>query len=299
MTAFALPLVIPYPQIDPVLVQLGPLAIRWYALAYIAGIVLGWRYLVMMSRNARLWIGAPGNAPPAKPADVDDILVAATLGIVLGGRLGYILFYGLVYSTDYYLENPLRIFAVWQGGMSFHGGLLGVVLATWIFARTRKLDFLRVGDLLAPVVPIGLFFGRLANFINGELFGRVTDAPWAMVFCNTIIRNLNGGACPAGLDPRHPSQLYEAALEGLALLLVMRFVTHHTKALAKPGLVSGIFLAGYGVARVICEFFREPENPLGHSGLTMGMLLSGLMWIGAAALIWNALRAKAPTTPPP
>ena len=289
MSAHVLPLLLTYPKIDPVLIQLGPLAIRWYALAYIAGLVIGWRYLVRLSRNPRLWVDAPNKAPPAKPVDIDDILVVATLGVVLGGRIGYILFYGLVepHMRQDYLAHPLRIFFVWEGGMSFHGGLIGVVVAIIALCKLRKLDMLRVGDLVAPAAPIGLFFGRLANFINGELYGHPTDVPWAMVF--------------PGSDgqPRHPSQLYEATTEGLLLFLLLRFTTHHTRAFARPGLVTGIFLAGYGAARTFCEFFREPEIRIGGSWLTMGMFLSAFMWVAAAGFIWNALRAKAPAPSKP
>ena len=288
MSAHVLPLLLTYPKIDPVLIQLGPLAIRWYALAYIAGLVIGWRYLVRLSRNSKLWVDAPNKTPPAKPLDIDDILVVTTLGVVLGGRLGYILFYGLVYAPAYYLENPPRMFYVWEGGMSFHGGLLGVVVALVLLCRMRKLDLLRVGDMVASATPIGLFFGRIANFINGELYGRPTDVPWAMIF-------------PADPDhlPRHPSQLYEAFTEGLLLFLILRFATHHTRALARPGLVAGLFLAGYGTARTFCEFFRSPENPIGDTWLTMGMLLSAFMWAAAAGFIWNALRTKAPAPSKP
>lgn len=277
-----LPLVIPYPAIKPVLIQIGPFAIRWYALAYIAGLVLGWRYIVALLRKNRLWANAPGGAAPASAADIDDLLLWATLGVVLGGRIGYILFYGLIYLPEHYLENPLRIFAIWQGGMSFHGGLLGVAIALWLFCRSRKLSFLSVSDLVAAAAPIGLFFGRIANFINGELYGRPSDVPWAMVF-------------PADLDavPRHPSQLYEAFLEGFVLFVILRVLTHHTKALERPGFVAASFFVGYGVFRIAGEFFRAPENPV-TAGLTMGMLLSLPMWAVAAFLYWRARRAEAP-----
>jgi phosphatidylglycerol:prolipoprotein diacylglycerol transferase len=280
-----LPLVIPYPAIKPVLIQIGPFAIRWYALAYIAGLVLGWRYIVALLRNARLWANAPTGAPPATAADIDDLLLWATLGVVLGGRIGYILFYGLVYFPEHYLENPLRIFAIWQGGMSFHGGLLGVVAALLLFCRARKLDVFSVGDLVAAATPIGLFFGRIANFINGELYGRPSDVPWAMVF-------------PSDPDalPRHPSQLYEALLEGLVLFVVLRVVTHFTKALERPGFVAASFFVGYGVFRVAGELFRAPENPIA-GGITMGMLLSLPMWAAAAYLYWHARRAGAAVEP--
>jgi len=275
-------LLIPYPHISPTLIEIGPFAIRWYALAYIAGLVLGWQYIVMMMNTPRLWVGAPDKKPPVTPIDADDILLFATLGVVLGGRIGYILFYGLVYQPDYYLGNPLHMFEIWKGGMSFHGGLLGVTLGLFILCRMRKLDLLRVGDLVAPSVPIGLFFGRIANFINDELWGRgPTTVPWAMIFPSD----------PRHI-PRHPSQLYEASLEGLALFVILRFLTHHTRALERPGLVSGVFFAWYGTARAFCEFFREPEDPIGQTGITMGMLLSVPMWAFAAWAIWRALKPK-------
>jgi phosphatidylglycerol:prolipoprotein diacylglycerol transferase len=200
---------------------------------------------------------------------------------VLGGRLGYILFYGLVYFPEHYLENPLRIFAIWQGGMSFHGGLLGVVAALLLFCRARKLDVFSVGDLVAAATPIGLFFGRIANFINGELYGRPSDVPWAMVFPSD----------PEAL-PRHPSQLYEAFLEGLVLFVILRVLTHYTKALERPGFVAASFFVGYGVFRIAGELFRAPDNPV-VGGLTMGMLLSLPMWAAAAYLYWRARRAGA------
>lgn len=277
---FNLPLVLSYPSIDPVLVHFGPFAIRWYALAYIAGLVLGWRYMIGMVTAPRLWASGAAGGPPASPAQLDDLLIWITLGVVLGGRSGYILFYGLVYSPEYYLDNPLHIFAVWEGGMSFHGGCLGVVVAVILFCRAKALDVFGVGDLLAAATPLGLFFGRIANFINGELFGRPSHMPWAMIFPN------------GGPEPRHPSQLYEASLEGLALFMVLRYLTHHTKALSRPGLTAGVFLAGYGIARTFCEFFRSPENPIGETGLTMGMLLSLPLWLAAAWLIRRAYRPR-------
>lgn len=289
-----MPFIVDYPRIDPVLIQIGPVAIRWYALAYIGGIILGWRYILRLLRNDRLWRFAPERKPPLTAADMDDLVLWTTLGIVLGGRIGYILFYGLIYFSHDYLSNPLRILAIWQGGMSFHGGLLGVALVLILFCRNRKLDLLRVGDLVAAATPIGLFFGRLANFIKPELWGRPADVPWAMKFCNDLIRAApeNNGLCPAGPIARHPSQLYEASLEGLALFLLLFFLLHRTRILARPGLTTGIFFAFYGSARTFCEFFREPENPIGNTGLTMGMLLSTPMWIFAAYLIHRALKTK-------
>jgi phosphatidylglycerol---prolipoprotein diacylglyceryl transferase len=249
--------VLPFPSIDPVLIEIGPFAIRWYALSYIAGILVGWWYAKRLAGNQRLWAPA---SPPLKPADIDDFVVWGALGIILGGRTGYVLFYDL----PRFLANPLEIFAVWQGGMSFHGGFLGTILAMALFARHRGIPPWCLIDVIAASVPFGLFFGRIANFINGELFGRVTDVPWAMVFPL------------GGPEPRHPSQLYEAALEGVVFFLLLRLFTHHFRRLPYPSFVSGVFCVGYGAARVLVEFFREPDVQIGYlaGGLTMGMLLS-------------------------
>ena len=273
MTLFA----IPFPAIDPVLIELGPVVIRWYALAYIVGIFLGWWYAKSLVRNVAIW-GPAG--PPMKPADIDDFVVWCAVGIILGGRVGYVLFYDL----PRFLENPLEVFALWHGGMSFHGGFLGTVLAMVIFARVRKIPTWSLIDVIAPSVTFGLFLGRLANFINGELFGRVTDVPWAVVF-------------PAGgPEPRHPSQLYEALLEGLVLFLVLRVLTNRMGKLQQPGFVSGAFAAGYGVARTTAEFFREPDIQIGYlaGGLTMGMLLSIPMIVaGIILMVWAGRRKPA------
>lgn len=260
--------VLPFPAIDPVLIEIGPFAIRWYALAYIAGIFVGWWYAKRLAGNARLW--APANSPMT-PADIDDFVVWGALGIILGGRVGYVLFYDL----PTFLANPLQIFAVWNGGMSFHGGFLGTILAMVLFARRRGIPPWCLIDVIAASVPFGLFFGRLANFVNGELFGRVADVPWAMVFCNDYILEMHG-TCVAGPLPRHPSQLYEAALEGIAFFLLLRLFTHTFRRLRYPSFVSGVFCVGYGFARVFVEFFREPDVQIGYlaGGLTMGMLLS-------------------------
>lgn len=242
---------LPFPAIDPVLIQIGPLAIRWYALAYIAGLLLGWRYV--------RWLSA--RTPPVMNREqVDDLLFWITLGVILGGRLGYVLFY----KPGYYLFHPIEAFALWQGGMSFHGGLVGVLLAGYLFARREKLHPLRVGDVVAAATPIGLFFGRIANFINGELFGRPTEIGWGMVFPH------------GGPLPRHPSQLYEAALEGMLLFLLLFAAAQSPALRARPGLIGGMFLAGYGVARITAELFREPDAHLGFlpGGLTMGQVLS-------------------------
>jgi len=266
---------LPYPQIDPVLIQIGPLAIRWYALAYIAGIVLGWRYIVRLVRSPGLWGERP---PPATVEQVDDLVAWVTLGVIAGGRIGYVLFYNpsLIWTA------PLQTFAIWNGGMSFHGGLIGVTLAGVLYARRNGLDALRLGDMFAAAVPIGLFFGRIANFINGELYGRPWDGPWSMVFPADPLQT-----------PRHPSQLYEAALEGLVLFAVLRFASHHRRALARPGLMTGLFLAGYGLARSLVETVRQPDihMPSLPLGLTMGMTLSIPMIALGAYLVRRALAA--------
>ena len=277
-----------FPNFDPVLVHLGPVAIRWYALAYIAGILLGWRYAVSLVRNSKLW---PGVQPTATPAQIDDLILWITLGIIVGGRLGSILFY----STATIWTHPLDILKIWNGGMSFHGGLIGVSIALILFARGQKLALLGLADIVAACEPIGQFFGRIANFINGELWGRPTDAPWGVVFCNARIEQVMGG-CPAGLAARHPSQLYEAALEGLALFLILMVATYRGKWLARRGALTGLFLLFYGVFRIALENVREPDRfmPSFPLGLTMGMILSAPMVLAGLFLIWRALR-----TPPP
>jgi len=263
-------LALAYPNIDPIAIAIGPIAIRWYAIAYIAGLMLGWHYIKWLVRR-------PPHA--MREIDVDDFLVWATLGVVLGGRLGYVLFY----KPGYYFANPLEALALWHGGMSFHGGLIGVVTAIVLFARQRGLNLLAVGDVVCCAVPIGLFFGRIANFINGELFGRVApDVPWAMVF--------PGG----GPDPRHPSQLYEAGLEGLVLGLAMHLLWRIPGVRERKGTLAGAFLVGYGLARITAEFFRQPDAHLGFlfAGATMGQLLSLPLLAAGAAVIWWAGRAK-------
>jgi phosphatidylglycerol:prolipoprotein diacylglycerol transferase len=270
-------LALPFPAIDPVLISIGPLSIRWYALAYIVGIFFAWWYAKRLANNPALW--GPGGAPMTS-RDLDDFVVWAAIGIVIGGRLGFVLFYDL----PYYLQNPAEIVAVWNGGMSFHGGFLGMMLAMTVFALRREIPVWSFIDVIAPGVTIGLLFGRVANFINGELFGRITDVPWAVTF-------------PAGGDlPRHPSQLYEAALEGLALFLLLRLLTHRYRRLTTPGFVSGAFCVGYAIARIFVEFFREPDLQIGYlaGGLTMGMLLSiPLLLFGIGLMIWSA-RRRAP-----
>jgi phosphatidylglycerol---prolipoprotein diacylglyceryl transferase len=264
---------IPFPNIDPVLFSIGPFAVRWYALAYIVGILGGWFYARAIVRSQTLW----GGPAPLTVADYDDFILWVTLGIILGGRTGYVLFY----NASYFIEHPLDVFKLWNGGMSFHGGFLGCVLAVVLFARHRGISWLSLGDITCAVAPIGLFLGRLANFINAELWGRVSDVPWAMVF--------PGG----GPLPRHPSQLYEAALEGLVLLAVLAFLIR-CGALKRPGTVIGVFALGYGAARLFCEFFREPDPQIGYlwGGLTMGMLLSLPLMLAGVAFLWAARRAE-------
>jgi phosphatidylglycerol:prolipoprotein diacylglycerol transferase len=264
--------VLPFPHINPVLISLGPLAVRWYALAYIVGIVAGWFYARSIIASRKLW----GGAAPFTVAEFDDFIIWITLGIIIGGRIGYVLFY----NRAHFAANPLEIFALWTGGMSFHGGVLGCIAATILFAARRGLPILPLGDVTTAVAPIGLLLGRVANFINGELWGRPTDVPWAMVFPN------------GGPIPRHPSQLYEAALEGLLLLLVLGVLVR-LGALKRPGLVTGAAAVGYGLARIFCEFFREPDAQLGFlwGGLTMGMLLCiPLIVAGIGVLAYALIR---------
>jgi phosphatidylglycerol---prolipoprotein diacylglyceryl transferase len=265
---------IPFPAIDPVAVAIGPFVVRWYALAYIVGLLLGWRYcLVLADRPPRL----------VERRDIDDFLVWATLGVVLGGRIGYVLFY----QPGYYLQHPIEALYLWHGGMSFHGGALGVTLAILLFTRARRLPVLAFSDVIAEAIPIGLFFGRIANFINGELFGRETEIPWAVVFPN------------GGPVPRHPSQLYEAVCEGLLLFLLLR-LAEHRGARRRPGIVTGLFLIGYAVARMSGELFRQPDAQLGFLvfGTTMGQLLSIPVLIAGFILIWWARRQPASTAAP-
>lgn len=271
MTLYA----IPFPTIDPVLLSLGPLQIRWYALAYIAGILLAWHYLKRVARQAQLW---PHDKSPASEEQIDDFVLWATLGIVIGGRLGYVLFYNL----DAYLANPAEIVAIWNGGMSFHGGFAGVMLALIIFANQKKIPLLSGLDLIALGAPFGLFFGRIANFINAELFGRVTDVPWGVIFPN------------GGPLPRHPSQLYEAALEGFLLFVILRILSHSAGKLHKPGFIAGTFALGYGIFRSFVELFRMPDEQVGFltAGTTMGMWLSAPMVIAGACLMIHALRSS-------
>ncbi|HEV7260632.1 MAG TPA: prolipoprotein diacylglyceryl transferase [Bosea sp. (in: a-proteobacteria)] len=277
------PLAIAFPMIDPVALQLGPLSVKWYGLAYVVGLLGGWWYARRLVSAEGLWAG---RARP-KAEELDDMLLFVALGVVLGGRLGFVLFYDL----PRYLERPQDILAIWQGGMSFHGGLIGAATGLWLFARRRGYPALSVFDLAAAVVPIGLFLGRIANFINAELWGRpAPDVPWAMVFPG------------AGPLPRHPSQLYEAFGEGLLLFILLALLVR-AGGLKRPGLVAGVFGMGYAVARIVCEFFREPDPQLGFlfgrsvdalsGGVTMGMVLSLPLFAAGLALALRARRAAA------
>ncbi|MEZ5970411.1 MAG: prolipoprotein diacylglyceryl transferase [Hyphomonadaceae bacterium] len=336
-----------FPNIDPAALTIpgfdlfgghwGPFPLRWYALAYIVGLVLGWRWMVWLIRRDKLW--TPGR-PTLSVPQADDFLFWATLGVILGGRIGYVLFY----KPDMIWRNFMEVFQIWQGGMSFHGGLIGVALAAWWFtrqthvneeqyaklaakhavsqapagkereytrfgedkwilkteaeaarekAKTDKVDLLRLGDIAAAAAPIGLFFGRIANFINGELWGRPTDAPWGMIFCNDRLLLQGGGACAAGMEPRHPSQLYEASLEGIALFTIINIATLRFDTLRRPGMNTGIFLVCYGLFRALLETVREPDAHMPEAlrgYITMGMLLSLPMILAGAWLIRRALK---------
>jgi len=268
--------VLPFPMFDPVLVTIGPFAIRWYALAYIVGILLGWLYARMLIRSTKVW----GGPAPFTLTDFDDFVLWVTLGIILGGRLGYVLFYNL----DYFLGHPAEVIQLWHGGMSFHGGFIGCVLAVVLFARRRKISTLSLGDVACAAGPIGLFLGRLANFINSELWGRVSDVPWAMVFPT------------GGPLPRHPSQLYEAGLEGVVLFCLLAIMVR-MGALRRPGLIVGTFAIAYGIFRSFSELFREPDVQLGFlwGGLTMGMVLSVPLILAGIGFVVVALRRPAVT----
>ena len=290
---------LPFPDIPPEVftlgpfhaggLVLGPFAVRWYALAYIFGILAGWRYAVSLIRKPSLWGGRP---PPVTSTQLDDLILWLTLGIIIGGRLGYILFYMLPLADqrDFLFAHPLEIFEVWHGGMSFHGGMLGVTAAIVLFSRAQGLSLLGLGDIAASCAPIGLFFGRIANFINGELWGRTTDLPWGMVFCGRHIATDAAGLCVAGEAPRHPSQLYEATLEGLVLFFVLRLAARRFGWLGRPGAVAGLFMALYATFRIALENVRMPDAGLRDLpfGLTVGIMLSVPMFIGGAWLIWRA-----------
>ncbi|MGR3755740.1 MAG: prolipoprotein diacylglyceryl transferase [Tranquillimonas sp.] len=289
--------VIPFPNISPELfsIDLGgfSFALRWYALAYIAGILIGWRIALMAVRRPRLW---PRDTAPVPPEAVEELVTAVILGIVIGGRLGFVLFY----QPGYYLQNPLDIVKVWQGGMSFHGGMIGVALAGLLFLRKHRASPLAVLDLLAIAVPPGLLLGRIANFINAELWGRPSTLPWAVIFPGERAQDCPGveGACA-----RHPSQLYEAGLEGLVLGGLLLWLAFRAGGLKRPGLMTGVFLTGYALARMFVELFRQadpqfitPDNPWGYvvqfgaAGLSMGQLLSLPMLLLGLGLIWWSRR---------
>lgn len=278
LTPAYLAALIPFPEIDPIAFSIGPLAIHWYGLAYVAGILIGWYYARRLVLNERLWRN--GQAPMTI-AHLDDFIVWIALGIVLGGRTGYVLFYDLAAVS----ENPMRAFEIWNGGMSFHGGLIGSIVAMVLFSRRNAIPMWSLFDVIAAVVPIGLFFGRIANFVNGELWGRVSMMPWAIVFPT------------GGPLARHPSQLYEAGLEGITLFLVLAFVTRRLLTLKTPGLTAGIFLTGYAFCRIFVEFFREPDAQLGYllgtDWLTMGMVLSTPMIVVG---VWAMIHARRAAT---
>jgi phosphatidylglycerol:prolipoprotein diacylglycerol transferase len=267
---FILP-VIPFPAINPVLISIGPFAVRWYALAYIVGIIAGWFYARAIISSPKLW----GGPAPLTVTDFDDFVIWITLGIILGGRIGYVLFYNFAH----FAANPIEIPQLWNGGMSFHGGVIGCTVAIVLFALRRHIAILSLADVTAAVAPIGLFLGRIANFINGELWGRPSDVPWAMVFPH------------GGPVPRHPSQLYEATLEGVVLFIVVAYLVR-SGAFKRPGVVTGVFVLGYGAARIACEFFREPDVQLGFlwGGLTMGMLLCIPLMLAGIAILAVALK---------
>jgi phosphatidylglycerol:prolipoprotein diacylglycerol transferase len=276
-------LIIPFPVVDPIAIDIGPLPfglgslpLRWYALAYIGGFVLAWAYMRFIVARDAFW---SKDQPRPSPVGVDDLIVYVAFGVIVGGRLGHV----LIYDPQHYLRHPFEVLMLWKGGMAFHGGFLGAALGMALFARAEKLPVLSVGDLCAISSPIGLFLGRIANFIKPELWGRPSNVPWAMVFPDPA----------AGDLPRHPSQLYEAGLEGLGLGLIL-WVALRAGALKRPGLATGIFCLGYGFARIFCEFFRDPDpdqEALGN-GLTMGMALSLPMALAGLLLIGFALRPR-------
>jgi phosphatidylglycerol:prolipoprotein diacylglycerol transferase len=270
-------LLITFPVFDPVAIAIGPIVIRWYALAYIGGIVLGWIYARALLKNEKLW----GGPAPISLVQLDDFILWVTIGIILGGRTGYVLFYNFVF----FIQHPAEILELWKGGMSFHGGFMGCVVAVIWFCRRNNLAILSLGDITTAVGPIGLFLGRIANFINTELWGRPADPslPWAMIFPN------------GGPLPRHPSQLYEAGMEGILLFTVLAVMIRFG-ALKRPGLILGSFITIYGLARITGECFREPDPQLGFlwGGLTMGMLLSVPMVIAGVIIIVRAWRHPAP-----
>ena len=253
---------------SPVLVDFGFFQIKWYSIAYIIGIILGWIYAIKIIKKTS---GNNYSYKPINKSDFDDLILYLIIGIIIGGRIGYIIFYNL----EYYSENFLEIFKVWKGGMSFHGGLLGVVISAFIFAKKRNTIFYKYTDIICCVAPIGIFLGRIANFINGELFGKVSTLPWAVIFPN------------GGNVPRHPSQIYEAILEGIVLFVLINYFALNKKKLYKPGFISGIFLILYSVLRIISENFREPDVQLGYllNYFSLGILLSLITLIAGIIII--------------
>ena len=253
---------------DPVLIDLGWFQIRWYSIAYIAGIGLGWMYAIRIIKQSA---NNNYNFIPIKQLDFNDLIIYLVLGIVIGGRLGYIFFY----NFTYYSQNFFEILKIWQGGMSFHGGLLGVIVATFAFSKVKKINFFKFSDIISCVAPIGIFLGRIANFINGELFGKISTLPWAIIFPN------------GGNITRHPSQIYEAILEGIILFILINFFAFKKKMLFKPGYISGFFLIFYSVLRIFSEFFREPDQHLGYflKFFSMGVLLSFITLITGLLII--------------
>ena len=262
---------LPYPDIDPVALSLGPLEIRWYALAYMAGFLLGWKYALHLA-------GIAANNRPTRE-DIDNFLPFAVLGVILGGRLGYVLFY----QPSLYAANPFDAFKVWEGGMAFHGGVMGVMIALILFAWQQKIQLLRLCDIVCACAPIGLFFGRIANFINGELFGRATDVSWSFVFPR------------GGPQPRHPSQLYEGILEGAVLFVILLLLYKKFNLSARPGVVSGAFLIGYGVFRMIVELYRQPDAHIGFifNQISMGQILSlPMVLLGVCVIAYASIKAR-------
>lgn len=269
-------LALPFPAIDPVAIELGPFAIRWYALAYVFGLLGGWAYAYVLVRSDRLW----RDTPHPSPESLIDLLLYVMLGTIIGGRLGQV----ILYEPGYYMAHPLEIFEVWNGGMAFHGGLIGVLLAIWYFVHRFKISFLTISDICAATCPIPIFLVRIANFINSEQWGRPTDVPWAVVFPDV------------DAHPRHPSQLYEALLEGLLLLLVLGVIAQKG-GFRRPGLLTGLATLGYALARIAMEFFREPDPEIEQLayGFTMGMALSApMVLIGGALVIRSALFSRRP-----
>ncbi len=262
----------PFPDIDPIIFSWGPLTLRWYALAYMMGILLAWFYIAQLAKRDHLW----GGRAPYTPLHADDFVLWATLGIIIGGRLGYVLFY----NPSFYWDNPSAIPAVWEGGMSFHGGFLGVSVACILFSRKHAIPLLSWADVLSASAPIGLFFGRISNFINGELWGRPTEVAWGVIFPY------------GGPLPRHPSQLYEAALEGLLLFVIIGLAIFRFNILAVPGRAASLFLIGYGLSRFCVEYFREPDAHLGFiiGTMSMGQLLSLPIILLGLGFLWQSQR---------